>query len=741
MSKRSLISFAACLILGLSAVVFFVSRKTTPVTEKLPNASHAKMLSTLEGIARRTPDENPYLGDISARRLRQDLGRLPANALAKRADLSFALAEREISLGREEEALALYERAREISPGLLDRLPQHFSTTLAFQLGVAYMRRGETQNCCQMHTPDSCVLPIQGDGIHKNGHGSRRAIELFEEVLRTVPGRSQKRYESLWLLNIAYMTLGGYPDRVPPEYLLPESAFQPSVDFPRLENIAGKLGLDTFGLAGGVIADDFDNDGFFDLMVSNWDVRGQIRFFHSRGDGGFDDRTEQAGLKGIYGGLNLVHADYDNDGFVDVLVLRGGWWENAGRHPNSLLRNQGNGTFVDVSFDAFRRAPHYPTQTAGWADYDNDGDLDLYVGNETTPKLRAPSQLFRNNGDGTFTDVASRAKVTNDRFTKGVTWGDFDGDRYPDIYVSNMDDTNRLYRNNRDGTFTDVAKQSGVFSPRTSFPCWFWDFNHDGHLDLYVSAYSAAIEHLAAEALKHPYRTQKAKLYQGDGKGGFIDVAQRMGWTRPVTPMGANFGDIDHDGLLDCYLGTGYPRLSGLMPSVLYVNRGDRFDDVTLSSRMGNLQKGHGVAFVDLDNDGDQDVFEQMGGAFPGDGYYDALYENPGFGNHWISIQLVGVRSNRSAIGARIRIEVQDVGRKRVFYRHVNSGGSFGGNPLRQTIGLGGATRIDVLEVHWPTSDTTQTFLSVAVDRGIRIVEGEKDYTQLELEKIELRPY
>ena len=157
--------------------------------------------------------------------------------------------------------------------------------------------------------------------------------------------------------------------------------------------------------------------------------------------------------------------------------------------------------------------------------------------------------------------------------------------------------------------------------------------------------------------------------------------------------MAGNFGDLDNDGYLDFYLGTGYPDYEALMPNVMYRNRrGTGFADVTSAGGFGHLQKGHGIAFADLDNDGDQDVFEQMGGFLPGDKYFNVAFENPGFGNHWIGVELVGVRSNRSAIGARIRAEVVENGRRRSIYKHVNSGGSFGANPLRQTIGLGEAS-------------------------------------------------
>jgi hypothetical protein len=189
--------------------------------------------------------------------------------------------------------------------------------------------------------------------------------------------------------------------------------------------------------------------------------------------------------------------------------------------------------------------------------------------------------------------------------------------------------------------------------------------------------------------------------------------------------MGSNFGDLDNDGFLDFYLGTGYPDYEGLMPNVLYHNEGGRrFADVTLDSGMGHLQKGHAVSFADYDLDGELDVFEQMGGAYPGDRFPDALFQNPGFGNRWLTLHLIGVRSNRAAIGARIRVEVLEKGQRRSIYRRVNSGGSFGCNPLRQTIGLGPADAIERLEIYWPTSDIRQTFSTVPMDAFLRVTEG-----------------
>jgi hypothetical protein len=194
--------------------------------------------------------------------------------------------------------------------------------------------------------------------------------------------------------------------------------------------------------------------------------------------------------------------------------------------------------------------------------------------------------------------------------------------------------------------------------------------------------------------------------------------------------MGANFGDLDNDGFLDFYLGTGAPSYAALVPNVMFRNHdGKAFVDVTSSTGTGHLQKGHGVAFADVDNDGDQDIFLNVGGYVPGDSYNKVLFANPGQGNNWISVKLVGARTNRAAIGAKIRITLAGGGLR---YREVTSGGSFGASPLAQSIGLGKADRIEKLEVWWPGSGAWQTFRDVAANQAIVIREGESAFTKRE---------
>ena len=765
-ARAAALAVAAAVGLDLAGSVAAQLPRPSEAVSPAPAAGHQRMLALLRTIADQTPDTHPFLGDWRARELREELRGLPAtDAGPNRWRVMFQLSGEELRLGNEAEAIRLLTDALALIPETDENRPGIDLTN--YSLGVAYLRLAETRNCALHPHAEACILPLRGRGIHSDQTPSRQAIAAFTAVLRStqnaasggVPsaagarnwsggapapvgnGGTQQYLAALWLLNVAYMTVGGYPDEVPEPYRLPPETFRSAGTMPRFANIAPALGLDTFDMCGGAIADDFDGDGHLDIVVSTWGTRGQMRYFRNNRDGTFTERTAEAGLLGLYGGLNMVQADYDNDGDVDLFILRGAWLRAAGRHPNSLLRNDGQGTFTDVTFDAGLGEVHYPSHTAAWGDYDNDGDLDLYVGNESSRTFVAPSQLFRNDGDGTFTDVAGSATVMNYGYAKAAVWGDYDGDGLQDLYVSNFGGSNRLYRNTGRGFFIDEAPRLGVTGPAGSFPAWFWDVDNDGHLDLYVSAYTADIEHLAASALGRPAPTETSRLYRGTGGGRFQDASGRYGLTAPTAAMGSNFGDLDNDGYPDFYLGTGYPPYHSVMPNVMYRNREGRgFSDVTYAGGFGHLQKGHGVAFADLDNDGDQDVFQQMGGAYPGDRFGNALYENPGFGNHWITIRLEGVRSNRSAIGARIRAVVageRGAGRRSI-YRHVNSGGSFGGNPLRQTIGLGRASRIERLEVLWPATGITQTFTDVPADRAIHIVEGERAYSTLALRSFTL---
>jgi len=215
-------------------------------------------------------------------------------------------------------------------------------------------------------------------------------------------------------------------------------------------------------------------------------------------------------------------------------------------------------------------------------------------------------------------------------------------------------------------------------------------------------------------------------LYRNGGQGRFQDVTRAAGLDRLLLAMGANWGDYDNDGWPDLYLGTGEPDLSSLMPNRLFRNGGGgRFEDVTTAARVGHLQKGHGVAFADFDEDGDLDIYAVMGGAFSGDTAANVFFENPGAEGAWVEIELRGISANRPGLGARLRCHVQEGRETRVIYRTVTTGGSFGASPFRQWIGLGKAGKVDRLEIDWPGSGTRQVVREVPVRRRITITEGD----------------
>jgi hypothetical protein len=653
------------------------------------------------------------------------------DALAHTARLNLIIGSLNMFEGQFDEAARRFELSLKAFP----EAPELIQANMQAMIGIAAMRRGETENCVACRNEASCLFPLAPEAFHRRTAGSQEAIRRFTAYL-------EKRPEDIgvrWLLNIAYMTLGEYPARVPPKYLIPLEPFLSKVDIGRFVNIASRVGLDVRGpkMAGACIVDDFDNDGWLDVFTSTSDPASGPSFFINQGDGTFADRTESAGLADQVAALNAKQADFDNDGWLDILLMRGAW--ELPRRP-SLLRNNGDGTFTDVTIKSGVAAP-IATQGGAWGDYDNDGWLDLYLPGEFDDKRPNPDnrgKLYHSNRDGTFTDVADQAGVRNERFGKGSDWGDYDNDGDLDLYVSNLGQANRLYRNNGDGTFTDVAREMGVTEPLSSFACWWWDYDNDGLLDLFVCPYKAHLSEVIRSHLGLRTTGERPRLYHNEGS--FRDVSHETGLDRVLLPMGSNFGDLDNDGFLDIYLGTGRPPYMYLEPNVMFKNMsGKRFEDVTTSTGTGHLQKGHGVAFADWDRDGDVDVFLESGGATPGDMAGMLLFQNPGHGQHWLNVKLIGVTTNRSALGARIDVEMYDErGRDHratpLFRRHrvVTSGSSFGGNPLATTIGLGSAQGRILIRVKWPASKTTQVFQDVKVDRAIEITEGQSTYRTLD---------
>ncbi|MEM6793960.1 MAG: CRTAC1 family protein [Acidobacteriota bacterium] len=736
--------------------------KTLPAAEQ-PAGSRA-MAARLAAVLEQTrPSRNSFLND---ERLEMALALpLPEDPLlAARARLNRAQ-ERLRSGGSEraaeelEELLADVGSRLEQSPEEARAAWQRLELRVRQALASAFLRLGEEENCVDPHSSLSCLVPLDPAAVHERQRGSRAAMAELLEILERAPDDLPSR----WLLNLAAMTVGEYPEGVPARWRMPPEIFDAEIESPadgpgRFIDRAPQLGAAGVGLAGGSVMEDLDGDGRLDLASSSWGPRDPLKILRAQPDGSFRDASAEAGLEGITGGLNLLHADYDNDGDADLLVLRGAWLGPEGGHPNSLLENRGLDAegrliFEDVTEEAgllsFR-----PTQTAAWADFDGDGWLDLFVGNEALPGLDHPSELFMSLGRGEdgrvrFRELAGPVGVASRGFVKGVTAGDFDNDGDPDLYLSRLLGYNLLYLNEtpRGGAprFREAASAAGVAEPVQSFPTWSFDFDNDGWLDLFVSTYAKSYLELdasevVADMLGLPIDgAERPRLYRnlGSSAGGprFEDVTERAGLDRVLLGMGANFGDVDADGFLDFYIGTGAPSFRALIPNRLFKNRaGQAFLDVTTAAGLGHLQKGHGVSFGDVDGDGDQDLFTVLGGAFSGDVYPNSLFINPAIGASggsadgaspaWVTLRLEGVRSNRSAIGARLGLTVRSPEGIREIHRTVGTGGSFGSSSLQQEIGLGGAVALESLEVRWPSGEV-QVLEDLPINRVIEVREGE----------------
>lgn len=638
----------------------------------------------------------------------------------------------ELKAGESKKALEIFQNVIAFTEPL--QIPGKEQTMLEVKklLALSALRLGEQENCILNHTSASCIIPIAVAGQHEKTEGSTLALEVYADILDQNPNDLTSKY----LYNIAAMTLGKYPDEIPAAYQLPKNYFTPTVSFPVFIDIATQLGLDRRGLAGGIAVEDFDRDGDLDIMHTSWGFDDQIILHRNNGDGTFEDVASVSGLKGVTGGLNLRHADYNNDGYADVLVLRGAWLRDQGRIPNSLLKNNGDGTFTDVTVSAGLYSK-MPTQNAVWADFDLDGWIDLFIGNESIqdagPEFHFPSLLYHNQGDGTFKEVSREAGLNVNSFVKGSTAGDINNDGLEDLYISSLNTFNKLFLNISDETglkFKDISGAAGTSEPFVSFPTWMFDYNNDGWLDIFVSAYSDGSDDLPGKVLNaygkkdDPFRP---RLYRNNGNSSFTDMSSQTGLTEPAYTMGCNYGDLDNDGFLDFYLGTGEPNLKSVVPNKMYWNRaGKSFSDVTYAGGFGNIQKGHAVGFGDMDKDGDEDIYVVMGGSFEGDVYQNIFFENPiGQKNNWIVLKVEGVHANRLALGARVAIDVIENGTKRTIHNVVSTGASFGGNSLQLEIGIGKATKIEKVTVIWPTRKAPpQEFTNLEINKAYFLKEG-----------------
>ena len=721
------------------------SPRFAPGNPALSTRRMADLLSKIYDNAH--PESMAYLSD----RLAGIIEHRATNAVEmnEKFRLQFNLAVQQIYASRPDSALNTFAAMERMVAEHGGQMDERTRVELRLRKGLAFLRLGEQENCLAVHNADSCVFPLKPKAFHLLPRGSQGAIAMFSAHLAEYPNDFSTR----WLLNLSHMTLGEYPDKVNPQYLIPPERFASEYDMPRFIDVSDGLGIDANDLAGGVIVDDFDNDGFYDVVISAWDHKGQLRFFRNNGNGKFTDRTSEAGLVGEVGSLNISQTDYNNDGFLDLWLMRGGWLAKAGRIPSSLMKNNGDGTFTDVTQESGLMRFH-PTMATRWFDFNGDGWLDLFIGNESLdPKDPDWCELFRNNGNGTFTECAAETGIRVADFVKAVACGDYNNDGRPDLYLSVRGGRNILLRNEGlvdrpapetpGWRFRDVTAISGpVGELLLDFGTFFFDYNNDGWEDLICFGYYLrnGVGDIAADYMGLPNGGAKPKFFRNNGNGTFTEVTKEARLDRICHTMGHNYGDLDNDGWLDFHVGTGDPDFRTLIPNRMFRNAGGKFfQEVTTTTGTGHIQKGHGVAFADFDDDGCQDLYATYGGAYAGDFARNALYHNPGSTNGWLKLKLVGVKANRAAIGARIKVNLRTPAGSRELHRVVSSGGSFGCNPLRQEVGLGDATEVTSVEIRWPGSGTKQTITGLELRRSYEIREGDDKAKVLAMHPVNIK--
>jgi hypothetical protein len=531
------------------------------------------------------------------------------------------------------------------------------------------------------------------------------------------------------------MTVDGFPSEVPARYRIAtpfidsfygEEARRVRQKYStlKLTDRAAELGVAAYGVGRGVAVEDFDHDGHLDLVTA--DFFGHLHYYRNT-SGRFVEATQEAGLAGVTQPLSVSAADYDNDGWVDLFVVR--------PFDRFQLLHNDHGHFVDrtAASGLLAGVPEDTLATswfATWADVDNDGDLDLFVSawafrvpfvSGLVARPRMDSKLYINDGNGHFHDGTADFRLAadmEDRQFIGAAFGDYDGDGFPDLFVSGpIPGTSALYHNEGGRSFTRVELPADFKEP--GFTAAFLDINQDGRLDIFQGGFNDARTAAARTVFGDQGFQMGASLFllqTADGR--FEKHPELFGGGAALSTMGTSYGDLDNDGCFDFYLGTGNPEPWFILPNMMYMGqrRGTactgQMENVSALNGVGTVQKGHGIVFFDFDDDGDQDVFSNLGGMWPADVWVSQLFVNESVPkNHWIKIRLRGRRTNYYGVGATIKITARRPdGSTLVRYRQMDNETGFGSAPYLAHVGLLDAVAVEGVEVYWPASRCRATY-------------------------------
>jgi hypothetical protein len=575
-----------------------------------------------------------------------------------------------------------------------------------------------------------CALPLTR--FHDSAGSAKAAARAFEKLLDEYDA-SNRLYR--WLLNFNHMTAGGFPQEVPPKYLIKSDFIETFYGERKKEaeakyadlsfdERAAELGVDTLNAGKGVAVEDFDRDGYLDIVTGgNFDL---VKFYRNEGGRGFTDRTDEAGLGDIKQPFVISSADYDNDGWVDIFFAR-----PFGNY--ALYRNRGDGTFADVTASSGLLGAKPPdhiaaTWVAAWGDVDNDGDLDLFLAQwgfklplvkNLMAKPRMDSALFVNEG-GRFSELTEQwglGPTVEDQYYIGAAFGDYDGDGFADLFLSSpLRHTSVLLHNVGGRRFepTDLVSRS-----EGGFVASFLDFNHDGRLDIYWAGFTDAktsAEQVVFGEHRDVYRSGRTTVYVQTPGGRFEERADLF--DMPASTMGSSFGDLNNDGCYDFYLGTGTPEGWFILPKLMYVSEPegtrctDRLDNISMLHGFGSVQKGHGIVFFDFDNDGDEDIYSSLGGMWPADKWPNQFFvNNSRLKNSWVSLRLRGRRTNHFGVGATVKVVAENrAGEEIVRHSLIDQRTGFGGSPYLAHVGLMDARRVKGVEVYWPASGCRKVY-------------------------------